>query len=226
MILGGYKKIMKRESGILLPVFSLPGPYGIGCFSKYARRWIDCLAASGQSYWQILPLGPTGYGDSPYQSFSTFAGNLYFIDLETLCEQGILTRDECAAAFDNNKPDKIDYGKLYQVREPLLRRAFEREYKNLENNADYQEFIKQNRAWLDDYALFMAIKNYFGNIAWTEWPEEYQTRQPAALNFMRDLLRDDINFRFIKLRAREKYKNYRRYSHLCRYGQRGYLGES
>ena len=198
MILGGYKKIMKRESGILLPVFSLPGPYGIGCFSKYARRWIDCLAASGQSYWQILPLGPTGYGDSPYQSFSTFAGNLYFIDLETLCEQGILTRDECAAAFDNNnnnKPDKIDYGKLYQVREPLLRRAFEREREHIEKNSDYQEFIKRNRAWLDDYALFMAIKNYFGNIAWTEWPEEYQTRQPAALNFMRDLLRDDINFR-------------------------------
>ncbi len=186
---------MKRESGILLPVFSLPGPYGVGCFSKYARRWIDCLAASGQSYWQILPLGPTGYGDSPYQSFSTFAGNLYLIDPETLCENGVLTRDECEAVSPDDHPERINYGKLYQTREPLLRRAFEREYKNLEDKPDYQEFINQNQSWLDDYALFMAIKHYFGNIAWTQWPEEYQTRQPSALDSMRELLKPDIEFR-------------------------------
>ena len=107
----------RRESGVLLPVFSLPGPYGIGCFSRYARRWIDFLADAGQSYWQILPLGPTGYGDSPYQSFSTFAGNPYFIDLEELTRRGLLSPQDCESLTPADA-SRIDYKALYE-RRPL-----------------------------------------------------------------------------------------------------------
>ena len=113
----------RRESGVLLPVFSLPGPYGIGCFSRYARRWIDFLADAGQSCWQILPLGPTGYGDSPYQSFSTFAGNPYFIDLEELTRRGLLSPQDCESLTPADA-SRIDYKALYERRLPLLRRAF------------------------------------------------------------------------------------------------------
>ena len=111
---------MKRASGVLLPVASLPSKYGIGCFSKEAYDFIDKLKAAGQSYWQILPLAPTSYGDSPYQSFSSFAGNPYFIDLETLIEEGLLTKKECDACDFGSDPHKIDYGKMYEERFPLL----------------------------------------------------------------------------------------------------------
>ena len=107
---------MRRESGILLPITSLPSPYGIGCFSREAYEFIDYLKKAGQSYWQILPLGPTSYGDSPYQSFSTFAGNPYFISLEDLIEEGVLTREECAQADPEVQEDSIDYAKLYEER--------------------------------------------------------------------------------------------------------------
>ena len=117
---------MRRESGILLPITSLPSPYGIGCFSREAYEFIDYLKKAGQSYWQILPLGPTSYGDSPYQSFSTFAGNPYFISLEDLIEEGVLTREECAQADPEVQEDSIDYAKLYEERYPLLRLAYER----------------------------------------------------------------------------------------------------
>lgn len=115
-----------RESGVLLPIFSLPSKYGIGCFSKEAYTFVDQLKEAGQKKWQILPLGPTGYGDSPYQSFSTFAGNPYFIDLESLIKEGLLTKDECDAADFGNKADEIDYEKMYFNRFKLLRKAYER----------------------------------------------------------------------------------------------------
>ena len=114
-----------RTSGILFPVFSLPGKYGIGCFSEEAYKFVDFLKESGQTYWQILPLGPTGYGDSPYQSFSTFAGNPYLISLEELIAQGLLTEEECDAP-DFGDGSEVDYGKLYNGRWDLLRKAYER----------------------------------------------------------------------------------------------------
>ena len=117
---------MKRACGILLPVASLPSEYGIGAFSKEAYAFVDQLAAAGQRYWQILPLGPTGYGDSPYQSFSAFAGNPYFIDLETLVAKGLLTKAECDAADLGADSQDIDYEKQYFHRIPLLKKAFER----------------------------------------------------------------------------------------------------
>ena len=148
---------MKRASGVLLPVFSIPSKYGIGAFSKEAYDFVDQLVQAGQSYWQILPLGHTSYGDSPYQSFSTFAGNPYFIDLDTLIEEGVLTEEECQACDFGDDLKSVDYGKMYQERFKLLRTAYERSavYKNPE----FLAFQEDNAFWLDDYALFMAVKN-------------------------------------------------------------------
>lgn len=146
-----------RNCGVLLPVSSLPSKYGIGGFSKEAYDFVDFLAKSGQTYWQILPLGPTGYGDSPYQSFSTFAGSPYYISLEKLIEEGLLTAAECEAedSFDNE--NYVNYEKIYYTRFKLLKKAFDRADINGDNA--YQSFIKENEAWLNDYATYMAIKD-------------------------------------------------------------------
>ena len=146
---------MERASGVLLPIFSLPSKYGIGCFSKEAYQFIDRLKAAGQSYWQILPLGPTGYGDSPYQSFSTFAGNPYFIDLETLTGEGLLTAQECEYGCERIREDKIDYEKIYKIRFQILEKAFSR----FGENDEYRAFVSENQFWLEDYSLYMAIKD-------------------------------------------------------------------
>ncbi|MBQ7682445.1 MAG: 4-alpha-glucanotransferase [Oscillibacter sp.] len=181
----------RRESGVLLPVFSLPGAYGIGCFSRHARRWVDFLADAGQSYWQILPLGPTGYGDSPYQSFSTFAGNPYFIDLEELVRRGELSPADCACLTPADA-SRVDYEALYKLRLPLLRRAFASG--EASDNADYRRFRDENAHWLDDYALFMALKDKFGGKPWTEWPEDLRLRRRDALERARLELSEEIAF--------------------------------
>ena len=129
---------MKRSAGILLSVSSLPSKYGIGCFSEAAYKFVDWLKEAGQTYWQILPLGPTSYGDSPYQSFSTFAGNPYFISLEEFVNQGLLTREECNAADFESNIDKVDYEKLYKSRYALLHKAYEK--CDVEKNADFLVF--------------------------------------------------------------------------------------
>ena len=151
---------MERASGVLLPIFSLPSKYGIGCFSKEAYQFIDRLKAAGQSYWQILPLGPTGYGDSPYQSFSTFAGNPYFIDLETLTGEGLLTAQECEYGCEGIREDKIDYEKIYKTRFQILEKAFSR----FGENDEYRAFVSENQFWLEDYSLYMAIKDRNGGV--------------------------------------------------------------
>ena len=158
-----------RQSGILLPISALPSEYGIGCFSKEAYDFVDILNQCGQSLWQILPLGPTGYGDSPYQSFSSFAGNPYYIDLEKLIKDGLLTKDECDKAdFGDGKI--IDYEKLYNGRFILLRTAFERAKKSgVMESPEYSDFLNDNGYWLNDYSLFMAVKNENGGKCWTEF---------------------------------------------------------
>ena len=161
---------MMRASGILMPVFSLPGRYGIGCFSDAAYRFIDFLKETKQKYWQILPVGPTGYGDSPYQSFSTFAGNPYFISLEKLIGDGLLTEEECDAAGLETDPHSIDYGLLYSKRMALLRTAFGRSRHREE--ADYDRFCSENAYWLGDYALFMAVKDAHGGAGFESWEED------------------------------------------------------
>ena len=139
---------MKRESGILLSIASLPSRYGIGCFSKEAYEFVDRLKEAGQSYWQILPLGPTSYGDSPYQSFSTFAGNPYFISLEDLIEEGVLTRKECDSADFGTHPGAVDYAKIYKERFPLLRLAYERS--NISQDEEFKQFSADNK-WSVSY---------------------------------------------------------------------------
>ena len=181
---------MNRASGVLLPVFSLPSKYGIGCISKEAYQFVDQLREAGQSYWQILPLGPTGYGDSPYQSFSTYAGNPYFIDLETLIKEGLLTKKECKEYDFGDKAEFIDYEKIYYSRFKVLKKAFER----FEKDEAYDNFIKENAYWLDDYSLYMAIKDSKGGISWNEWEDALKNREETALENAREELAEEIDF--------------------------------
>ena len=181
---------MNRASGVLLPVFSLPSKYGIGCFSKEAYQFVDQLREAGQSYWQILPLGPTGYGDSPYQSFSTYAGNPYFIDLETLIKEGLLTKKECKEYDFGDKAECIDYEKIYYSRFKVLKKAFER----FEKDEVYDNFVKENAHWLDDYSLYMAIKDSKGGISWNEWEDALKNREETALENARKELVEEIDF--------------------------------
>ncbi len=183
---------MNRTAGILLSVSSLPGRFGIGCFSKSAYDFVDWLKEAGQTYWQILPLGPTSYGDSPYQSFSTFAGNPYFISLDELIEEGVLTEKECKNADFGKKADDIDYEKIYKKRYPLLRKAYERS--RVSENPDYVRFVEENRWWLSDYALFMAVKDRFEGTPWTEWAEDIRLRWQNAMDYYRRELYYDIEF--------------------------------
>lgn len=179
-----------RASGILLPVASLPSRYGIGCFSKEAYTFVDTLKRAGQKYWQILPLGPTGYGDSPYQSFSTYAGNPYFIDLETLVEEGLLKEEECDACDFGENPEYVDYEKIYRSRFKVLEKAFRR----FVPGEDYADFIKENSFWLEDYCLYMAVKKQQEDVSWSEWPEELKNRDPETLEAKRAELKTEIDF--------------------------------
>lgn len=181
-----------RRSGVLMPVSSLPSRFGIGGFSKEAYDFVDFLAASGQSLWQILPLGPTGYGDSPYQSFSTFAGSPYYISLDALIEEGLLTEEECSSVDFGNDTKRVDYEKIYYTRFELLRKAFERA--NRSDDADYSAFVKENELWLKDYAMYMAVKDSLGGVSWIEWDEEIRLRKPKAMKKYEKELADDIAF--------------------------------
>ena len=183
---------MSRAAGILMPITSLPGNYGIGCFSREAYAFVDWLKEAGQTFWQILPIHPTSYGDSPYQSFSTFAGNPYFIDLEALIEEGVLTREECDSMDFGEAEDDIDYEEMYRSRYILLTMAYERS--NISQDPAYQKFLAENRWWLDDYALFMALKNYFGGQCWYEWPQDIRLRWGYAMDYYRRELYFDIEF--------------------------------
>ena len=181
-----------RASGILLPVSSLPSKYGIGCFSEEAYEFVDQLARAGQKYWQILPLGPTGYGDSPYQSFSTFAGNPYFIDLEAFVKEGYLDKSDCEDCDWGTNESYVDYEKIYNSRFRLLRKAFENY--DCETDQEYRKFVKENAAWLEDYSLYMAIKDSLNGISWIEWPTEFKNREKAALAEKREKLAKEVGF--------------------------------
>ena len=199
-----------RASGILLPIASLPGRYGIGCFSKEAYKFVDFLEKAGQKYWQILPVGPTSYGDSPYQSFSTFAGNPYFISLESLVEQGLLKKKECDEADFGKLADSVDYHKLYLERFQLLRKAYERS--NITQKEEFHDFRRENAFWLNDYAVFMAVKTFFGGKSFEEWPEDIRRRWEYALNYYRRELYYDIEFyEYIQ------YEFYRQWFRLKKY---------
>ena len=168
-----------RSSGILLPVSSLPSPYGIGTLGRGARDFIDFLEAAGQKRWQILPIGPTGYGDSPYQSFSAFAGNPYLIDLDALAEQGLLEAGKIDKFFWGESPSGVDYGLLYENRFTILRLAASRMDADSE---PFRQFEMAEADWLEDYALFMAIKSHLKMIPLCDWPAGLRRREKTALS--------------------------------------------
>ena len=202
---------MKRASGILLPIASLPSRYGIGTFSRCAYDFVDFLERAGQRYWQILPLGPTGYGDSPYQSFSTFAGNPYFIDLDQLAEEGLLSEEECEAIDAQEDGQYIDYQKLYETRFDILRKAYERS--SLAEKPEYQDFLEENKEWLEDYCLFMAVKDWFGGKSFAEWDEDIRLRRPEAMERFRELLAEEIDFyRFQQFYFQKQWYRLKKYA--------------
>jgi 4-alpha-glucanotransferase len=185
----------KRGAGVLLSISSLPSPYGIGTMGEAAYRFIDRLAETGFSYWQVLPIGPTSLGDSPYQSFSVFAGNPYFIDLDTLIAEGLLEREDVEEISWYDSPDRVSYEKLWAMRYVVLRKA----YKNavaagIVLSEDYKAFKKDNSFWLDDYSLYMACKNHFNNIEWLQWDEKIRFRDKASMNHYKTKLAEDIEF--------------------------------
>ena len=184
--------MITRSSGVLLSMTSLPSPYGIGTMGKEAFRFVDFLAAAGQRYWQLLPLGPTSYGDSPYQSFSTFAGNPYLIDLDLLIKEKLLKPSEVKSRDWGSDPARVDYGRIYESRYAVLRLAFARGRELF--GQELAAFRQENARWLENYALFMAIKNAQGMAAWTEWPEALRLRRPEALQQAREELREDVDF--------------------------------
>ena len=201
---------MKRSSGILMAVSSLPSPYGIGTLGQAAYDFADFLHAAGQRYWQMLPLGPTSYGDSPYQSFSTYAGNPYYIDPELLIADGLLTKSECSRCKWGGEARHVDYGRIYEKRFDLLRKAFKRGWQR--DGEAVAAFVEANERWLPDYALFMACKRHFGMKAWTKWPDDIRLRQPEALEKYRTLLREDVDFftylQYLFFRQWERLRDY------------------
>ena len=176
-----------RTSGILLPIFSLPNSYGIGTLGKEAYEFVDFLEKCHQSYWQVLPIGPTSYGDSPYQSFSVFAGNPYFIDFDLLKEDGLLEESDYDYLLDESLV--IDYGKLYNTRYLVLKKAFSKFDVKL-----MKKFEKEHKDWLEDFALFMTLKDYHNGVSFLEWEDSYKYRDKKALNSFKKEHLDDVNF--------------------------------
>ncbi len=199
-----------RKSGVLMPITSLPSQFGIGCFSDSAYNFIDWLHDSGQAYWQILPLGPTGFGDSPYQSFSTFAGNPYMISLKSLVAEGLLTADECKCSKLNTTCDTVDYELQYLYRIPLLQKAFQRWHSS--QDKDYLQFKEENDFWLDDYAMFSAFKRYYGDKAINYWDKGICHRHPKDIDNLKIKLNKEIDFfkfvQFVFYKQWEKLKSY------------------
>lgn len=177
---------MERSAGILLPVSSLPSKYGIGCFSREAYEFVDFLSKAGQSFWQVLPLGPTGFGNSPYQPLSSFAGNPYFIDPETLVQEGLLTYEECGRFFFGADEERVDYGALYENRKKLLAIAGGRFFESGREKEEYWKFMEENAYWLPDYALFMAVKTAHNGQSWLQFDDTLKKREPAALSKARE----------------------------------------
>ena len=182
------ERMMERGAGILLPIFSLPSNYGIGTFGESAYDFVDFLVEAGQRYWQILPLNPTGYGDSPYNSFSAFAGNPYFIDLDILISEGLLTKAEVGSIDFGTDPRHVDYGKLYENRMQVLKLAKKRD-------TDVESFLafKENTHWLEEYCLFMALKQHFEMVSWLEWQDCGARRHDAGrISYYKRILSEDM----------------------------------
>jgi 4-alpha-glucanotransferase len=207
----------RRAAGILLALSSLPSPYGIGSFGEDARAWMRFLKDSGQKYWQILPLGPTSWGDSPYQSFSAFAISSYYIDLDTLIDDGLLLREEVNAVRWGKKASAVDYAALYRRREPLLRlacgRFMAKHMPGTEEANSFEAFRAQNSFWLVDYGLFMALKKKYRGRTWLNWEESLKKREPLTLRKMEQKLATDIYYySFVQYMAHAQWQRIRNYA--------------
>lgn len=202
---------LQRGAGLLMPISSLPSPYGIGTLGKEAYKFVDYLVSAGQKYWQVLPVGPTSYGDSPYQSFSAFAGNPYFIDLDYLVEEGLLTKAQIKKFPWGDNPEYVDYATIYYSRFDVLRIAYENS--DFRDEDDYRRFQEENSYWLDDYSLYMAVKFYFDNNEWAKWDYDIKARQPHAIERYKNELADDIDFwKFCQYKFFEQWNALRDYA--------------
>lgn len=205
------EKELKRGAGILLPISSIPSPYGIGTLGAKAYDFIDMLHSSGQMYWQVLPVGPTSFGDSPYQSFSAFAGNPYFIDLDFLIEEGLIEREEVASVNWGNNLEYVEYDVIYHYRFNILKKAFDASsHKNLQK---YKDFVDSSSEWLNDYALYMAIKVDHQNKEWLSWEEPIRFREPKALSEYEEKLLYEIEFyKFLQFEFYEQWNRLKSYA--------------
>ena len=203
----------QRSAGILLHPTSLPGYFAIGELGSDAYYFIDFLSHSGQTLWQVFPLGPTGYGDSPYQCFSAFAGNPLLISLEFLIKEGLLTEDECnrVKSFDKHT---IDYGTVIKSKSECLQKAFEKYQSKLKNDKEFKAFCKENEYWLNDYSLFMAVKNFHGGVSWTNWSEDIAFRIDGAVEKWTKKLKTEIDYqKFLQFKFNEHWQNVKKYAH-------------
>lgn len=202
----------KREAGVLLPISALPSAHGIGCFSSDAYKFVDFLADAGQSVWQILPLCPTSFGNSPYQSPSSFAGNPYFIDPAGLVRDGLVTDDECSGFDCEGENFRVDYARLYEMRYGLLRLAHGR-FAERERPDGYASFLAENGSWLEDYAMFMAIKSEQRGAPLSSWPRPLRLREPTSLAECRARLSREIDFwKFLQYRFFLEWRALKRYA--------------
>lgn len=199
-----------RSSGVLMHISSLPGNTGIGTMGNEAYRFVDFLKKSGQKYWQVLPLCPTGFGDSPYQSFSTFAGNPYFIDFGVLCNEGLLVESDYSQINWGDNPEKTDYTKIFENKFKVLKKAFE---KFPLSDSEYKKFCLENSYWLEDYSLYMALKNENNGKSWTEWDKQIKTRSKKSVEEAKKRLKNEMNFqKFIQFCFIKQWKNLKEYA--------------
>ena len=207
--------MFERSSGILFHPTSLPGKYGIGTLGKEAYAFIDFLKKSKQKLWQIFPLGPTGYGDSPYQSFSSFAGNPYLIDFDLLIEAHLLSEEDLKDIFFGNNEEYIDYGAIYNQKYPLLRKAYEN-FKSSDNNEmrdSLENFKRENSSWLNDYSLYISLKNHFNGLPWNEWAHDIKNRENSTMQHYKNELADDIEYHnFIQFLFFKQWNDVKRYA--------------
>ena len=205
------KNELERGAGLLLPISSLPSPYGIGTFGEEGYKFVDMLVDAKQKYWQVLPLGPTSFGDSPYQSFSAFAGNPYFIDLDYLAEEGLLDKNEMKNYDWGSNPSYVDYEKVYNSRFVVLRKAFDNS--NHKKTKAYKTFCENNEYWLDDYSFYMALKTHFNNNEWLLWDDDIKFREEKAVKSYQNKLKKDIDFwKFTQFKFYEQWNKLKKYA--------------
>lgn len=190
--------MFERSSGVLMHISSLPSEYGIGDFGKKAYEFVDFLNETGQKLWQILPLGPTGYGDSPYQSYSAFAGNFLFIDMEEFVREGYITDENLIPLKKINYDDNLDYEQVKYEKEKLLKVVFEEFMKREDSKEDYKKFINKNSYWLEDYTLYMVLKDKFNGLPWQQWSKIYKNK--IRKKFEKDIIEEKMleYYRFLQ----------------------------